>query len=123
MSPLRFPLVVLVAFALALAGSSQAAQKSAKKLFGTVGPGFTITLKTSSGKTVKSVTAGTYTFVITDKSIIHDFHLSGTGVNKATGVTFKGTMTWKNVTLKKGKTYKFKCDVHPTTMKGSFKAT
>ncbi len=122
MSRFRLPLAVLVVFALALVGSSQAAQKSAKKLFGTVGPGFTITLKTSSGKTVKSVTAGTYTFVIADKAIIHNFHLSGTGVNKKTGVAFKGTSTWK-LKLSKGKTYKFRCDVHPATMKGSFKAT
>lgn len=123
MSRLRLPLAVLAAFALTLVGSSQAAPKSAKKLFGTVGPGFTITLKTSSGKTVKSVTAGTYTFVITDKSSIHDFHLSGTGVNRKTGVAFKGTLTWNGLKLSKGKTYKFRCDVHPTTMKGSFKAT
>jgi hypothetical protein len=123
MSRFRLPLAVLVASALALAASSQAAQSSTKKLFGTVGPGFTITLKTSSGKTVKSVTAGTYTFVIVDKSASHNFHLSGTGVNKKTGVAFKGTSTWKGLKLSKGKTYKFKCDVHPTTMKGSFKAT
>ncbi len=106
-----------------LVGSSQAAQTSTKKLFGTVGPGFTITLKNASGKAVKTVAAGTYTFVITDKATIHNFHLSGTGVNKKTGVAFKGTSTWKGLTLSKGKTYKFKCDVHSTTMKGSFKTT
>jgi hypothetical protein len=123
MSRRRFLLTLVVAFALALAGSSQAAQKSGKTLFGTVGPGFTITLKNSNGKAVKSVPAGTYTFVITDKASIHDFHLFGKGVNKKTGVAFKGTTTWKGQKLIKGKTYKFRCDVHPTVMKGSFKAT
>lgn len=123
MTRVSLSLAVLAALAVLLAGSSQAAQASGKTLFGTVGPGFTITLKTSSGKAVKTVAAGTYTFVIADKSSIHNFHLLGTGVSKATGVSFKGTKTWKGLKLKKGKTYRYRCDVHPTIMKGSFKVT
>jgi hypothetical protein len=46
---------------------------------GSVGPGFTISL-TSGGKKVTSLKAGTYRFV-TDRSAIHDFHLS-CGFNK-----------------------------------------
>ena len=50
-------------------------------LNGTVGPGFTITL-TQGGKKVTKLKAGTYVFKIADKSKIHNFHLTGPGVNK-----------------------------------------
>jgi len=88
------------------------------KLAGTVGPGFTITLK-QAGKTVTKLKAGTYTITVADKSNIHDFHLTGPGVNKKTSVGGLGTTTWK-LTLKKG-TYKYVCDPHATIMHGTFK--
>jgi plastocyanin len=97
-----------------------AAGASTGKLVGTVGPGFTISLK-QGGKTVTKLKAGSYTITISDKSNIHDFHLTGPGVNKKTSVGATGTTTWK-VTLKKG-TYKFICDPHATIMKGSFSVT
>jgi hypothetical protein len=83
-------------------------------LKGTVGPGFTITLPK------KPTRAGKYTFVITDKATIHNFHLVGPGVNKKL-TTLGGTGTSKPVTLalKKG-TYRFFCDLHPS-LRGSFK--
>ena len=43
-------------------------------LNGTVGPGYTITLK-QNGKAVKSLKAGSYSFVIADKADIHNFVL------------------------------------------------
>ena len=81
------------------------------KLTGTVGPGFTISMK-------KPTKAGKYTLVVSDKSSIHNFRLKGPGVNVATSVPATGSKTFK-VTLRKGK-YTFLCDPHPTTMKGSF---
>jgi len=42
------------------------------KLTGTVGPSYTITLKQGAAK-VKTLKAGKYTFVITDKAAIHNF--------------------------------------------------
>ena len=96
------------------------AAPAATKLTGTDGPGFTITLKKGSAKVTK-LTAGAYTIVISDKSNIHNFHLTGPGVNKKTSVAKVGKTTW-NVTLKKG-TYRYVCDPHATTMKGSFKVT
>ena len=54
-------------------------------LTGTVGPGFTITL-TQGGKKVSKLKAGKYVIKIADKSNIHNFHLTGPGVNKKTGV-------------------------------------
>jgi plastocyanin len=103
-----------IAAALAVPGFAPAATR-ANTLVGTDGPGFTITL---SKQTVK---AGTYTIVIHDKSNIHNFHLTGPGVNKLTSVTAVSTTTWK-VTLKKG-TYKFVCDPHATTMNGVLRVT
>src|SRR6476469_901937 len=76
-------------------------------LQGTVGPGLTITLK-QGGKQVSTLKAGSYKTVVADKSNIHDFHLTGPGVNKATSVGGTGKKTW-TVTLKQG-AYKFVCD-------------
>jgi len=81
------------------------------KLAGTVGPGFTISMK-------KPTKAGKYTLVISDKSSIHNFRLKGPGVNVATSVPATGSKTFK-ITLKKGK-YTFLCDPHPTSMVGKF---
>lgn len=81
------------------------------KLAGTVGPGFTISMK-------KPTKAGKYALVVNDKSSIHNFRLKGPGVNVATSVPSTGTKTF-NVTLKKGK-YTFLCDPHPTSMVGTF---
>ena len=78
---------------------------------GVVGPGFTITLAKKPTK------AGKIKLVIRDKSNVHNFHLTGPGVNVKTSVSAIGTKTF-TVTLKKG-TYKFICDPHPF-MKGSF---
>ena len=105
-----------------LVAASIAGAMTVPKLFGTVGPGFTISLKSATGKAVKQVKAGKYTFVIRDKSSIHTFSLKGPGVNKTlTSVTFVGTKS-VTLTLRAG-TYTFYCAVHPTTMRGTFKAT
>ena len=95
------------------------AQAALPKLVGTDGPGFTITLK-KSGTKVTKLKAGKYSLTVNDLSNIHNFHLLGSGVNKKTSVTGKGKTTW-TVSLQKGKTYRFLCDPHATTMKGSFK--
>jgi ABC-type Fe3+-hydroxamate transport system substrate-binding protein len=111
----------LIALAAALAvlavPPALAARSATATLVGTDGPGFTITLKKGAKKVV-SLPAGKYTIKIQDKSNIHNFHLTGPGVNKKTTVGGVGTSTW-NVTLKKG-TYKYVCDPHASIMKGSF---
>ncbi len=113
----RFALVTLLAAALVFVASASAATPT---LNGVDGPGFTITLN-KGGKKVTSLKAGKYKIVIKDLSNIHNFHLTGPGINKKTGVGPKGTFTW-TVTLKKG-TYKYVCDPHASIMKGSFKVT
>jgi plastocyanin len=113
---MKFVVLAVIVAAIAVPSTSAATGK----LVATDGPGFVISLK-QGGKTVKTLKAGTYTITVQDKSNIHDFHLTGPGVNKATSVAAVKTYTWK-VTLKKG-TYKFVCDPHKTIMKGSFTVT
>jgi plastocyanin len=113
----RLALVTLLAAALVVVASASAATPT---LTGVDGPGFTITLKKGTAK-VTSLKAGKYKIVIKDLSNIHNFHLSGPGLNKKTSVGAKGTFTW-TVTLKKG-TYKFVCDPHASIMKGTLKVT
>ncbi len=100
--------------ALALASSTFAAA-NANTLTGTVGPGFTITMNK------RIVKAGTYVITIHDLASIHDFHLTGPGVDKKTSVTGTGSTKW-TVQLKKG-TYHFVCDPHHTIMHDVLKVT
>jgi plastocyanin len=108
------PSVTLLPTVLTLAVASSAEAKTGR-LTGTVSPGFTISMS------AKSVHRGTYAITIKDRSDIHDFHLTGSGVNKATSVASVKTYTW-TVTLKKG-TYRFVCDPHRNFMKGTLKVT
>jgi plastocyanin len=80
-------------------------------LSGTVGPGYSISMSATS------VAPGTYTITIDDKSSIHNFHLSGPGVDEATDIEGTGTTTW-TVMLQAG-TYHFVCDAHASTMRGT----
>ncbi len=93
----------------------------ASKLVLTSGPGFTITLKTPVGATVKKLRTGTYTVTVRDRAPIHDAHLIAPGFDKRTTVPFVGTQNWK-VRLKKPGTLRFLCDPHAAQgMKGSAK--
>lgn len=90
------------------------------KLRLTSGPGFTISLKTAAGKAVKTMTAGTYTVAVRDRSTLHNAHLVGPGYNRRTTVPFVGSQTWK-VRLARVGTLRFLCDPHASQMKGSAK--
>ena len=91
------------------------------KLTGTVGPGFTISLKRGTVP-VKLLKAGKYTFVVSDKASSHNFHIKGPGLNRAiTAVGFVGTKT-VTLLLKRG-TYAYYCVPHQSSMHGSFKVT
>src|SRR5919197_2233793 len=100
MSRRRLALIAAVAVSVALVAAGLARSMGTTKLKGTTGPGFTISL-TKGGKKVTSLKAGSYSFVISDKSSIHNFHLTGPGVNKSTSVGKTGTSTW-TITVKKG---------------------
>lgn len=91
----------------------------ASKLVLTSGPGFTITLKTSAGASVKKLKTGTYTVTVRDKARIHDAHLIAPGFDRRTTVPFTGTQRWK-VKLAKPGTLRFLCDPHASQgMRGS----
>jgi plastocyanin len=92
-----------------------------RTLIATVGPGFTISLRTTAGRRVSRVRRGRYRIRVRDRSSMHNFHLRGRGVNKRTTVAFRGTATW-TVTLRVG-TYRFVCDPHARRMRGSFRVT
>jgi copper binding plastocyanin/azurin family protein len=86
-------------------------------LDGTVGPGFTIAL-TKGGAPVTTLAVGTYTLNVDDEADIHDFHLTGPGVDVSTDVAFTGKKSF-TITLKAG-TYHFQCDPHAGSMNGDF---
>jgi NitT/TauT family transport system substrate-binding protein len=67
---------------------------------------------------VKTLTAGTDTFVVSDRSAKQNFHLTGPGVNKKTVVKKVGRITW-TIRLRAG-TYRYFSDANPK-IKGSFK--
>jgi plastocyanin len=108
--------------AAALAAASGSAAATAKTVNGTVGPGFTIGL-TGGGKKVTALKAGTpYRFVISDRSSMHNFHLSGPGLDRVlTSVAFTGTKSFV-LRLRKG-SYRYVCDPHSSFMHGSFRVS
>jgi plastocyanin len=103
-------------------GASGGSGTAAGELEGEVGPGFEIEVK-QNGEDAESISAGTYTLKVEDKSDIHNFHLIGPGVDEmVTEVPFKGEKT-VTVTLEKG-TYTYQCDPHASSgMKGTFEVT
>jgi hypothetical protein len=97
---------------------SVTAHAAPQKLVGTVGPGYTISLKTAAGKRVTALTRGTYTLVVKDRSDDHNFFVRGPGVSRSvTGVDFVGT---KTVTIRfaSGR-YAFVCTPHSDDMRGT----
>jgi plastocyanin len=109
---------LLVLAALLGATRGQAGQAQAQRLTGTVGPGFSITLRDAQGNAVTRVDPGTYEIEVRDLSDMHSFHLRGPGVDERTQPESTGTVTW-TVTFQDG-TYTFFCDVHPQDMRGTF---
>jgi len=89
------------------------------QLKGSVGPGRSISLRNAGGTKIASVTGPTPAVItVNDRSKVDNFHLTGPGVKKATGVGFRGRVTWK-VTLSPG-TYVYRSDRHKRTLRGSF---
>lgn len=116
LSALAAVAVALVAISAASAGSR------AGRLVGTVGPGFTITLK-ENGALVKTLKAGTYTLVVHDLASIHGYSLDGPNgfAKDFTTPAFVGTKT-VTLVLKAGK-YKYYCPPHEPSMFGHFTVT
>jgi hypothetical protein len=66
---------------------------------------------TISDRRVKS---GRYKIVVSDTTTMHNWHITGRGVDKETSVRGTGTWTWK-VRLRDGK-YRVVCDPHKRSM-------
>jgi Copper binding proteins, plastocyanin/azurin family len=112
-------IVIALAFLVALPASAARTQQPRETLRGEVGPGFTIFLRHADGRNVTQLDAGEYRIVVEDRSIEHNFHLSGAGVDRATSVENVETVTW-DVTFADAQRYTFVCDPHSTTMRGTF---
>ncbi len=111
----------LLLAALAAVAVAAPAWGATTPLAGTVGPGFTITLK-KSGSKVTTLRRGSYRITVNDRSDFHNFRLRGRGVNRAiTSVGFVGRKS-VTVTLRPGR-YTFLCDPHPTDMRGAFRVS
>jgi plastocyanin len=80
---------------------------------------FEIALTTQDGEPVEVLAAGTYTLVVSDPAQIHNFHLTGNGVDVATDVGGTGEERFE-VTFTAGE-YDYTCDPHPS-MSGSLRA-
>ena len=119
-------LAVLAAGALTVAGTAFSRTASTPTLKGVVGPGYSIKL-TKGGKRIASLRAGTYKFVISDRSTYHNFTVEREKPSKPklemhlTGTGFMGTKTVK-MTLKPG-SWSFYCSNHEAQMHGDFKVT
>jgi hypothetical protein len=122
----RFTFVaVLAAGAVALALPTFAGAMSHPKLTGVVGKNnaYKISLANSKGKVVKTLKAGTYTFVIHDDSSIHSYSLDGPHGKSwtFTSIPQVGTKTM-TIKLTPGK-YKAYCEAHESEMFQHFTVT
>jgi plastocyanin len=97
-----------------------AVQADAPVLVGDVGAGdaFQISVAGPDGQRATHLDVGTYTLVVHDHSALHDFHLTGPGVNVSTSVEGVGDSTF-TITVTDG-LYRYVCDPHSTVMKGEF---
>ena len=103
------------------ATTTATATPAGSTLKGSVGPGFVISLSTEDGQPVETLSAGSYTLEVDDQSDIHNFHLTGTGVDVATDVGATGVGSF-DITVEAG-TYTFVCDPHAGSMNGSFEVS
>jgi plastocyanin len=90
------------------------------RLRASVGPGARIALRNAGGSRVTRLRAGRYSIAVTDATTADNFHLTGPGLNRKTGVAFRGRATWR-VTLRRG-TYRFRSDRHPA-LKGAVRVS
>jgi plastocyanin len=62
---------------------------------------------------------GDYTLTVNDMATVHNFHLSGPGVNVSTSVSGTGSSSF-SITLQPGASYHYQCDPHSGQMNGNF---
>jgi hypothetical protein len=67
------------------------------------------------------VAAGPATVVVRDRSARDSFHLTGRGLDRRTGIGFRGTATWR-VELRPG-TYVYRSDARGSRLRGTLRVT
>jgi copper binding plastocyanin/azurin family protein len=117
--PRRLLVTALAAAATLLPAGAGLSSAQQVTLNAEVGPGFTISLRNPDGSPVTHLDPGTYHVAVNDQGIEHNFHLFGEGVDMRTVVETTETTTW-TVTFLDGKTYRYQCDPHNTSMFGRF---
>jgi hypothetical protein len=76
---------------------------------GSVGPGFEIRVSRHQAQPRR------FTFIVRDRSSMHNWHIRGPGVDRSTTVPFTGRREW-TIRLREG-TYRIVCDPHSSTMR------
>jgi hypothetical protein len=112
-------LVVAVLACLQLAAPSAGAAPI-ETLYATVGvdDAYVISLTHADGSKVTALAPGDYDIVVNDASDIHNFHLTGPGINLSTPIVTMLQTTW-HVTFALG-SYHYQCDPHSSIMFGDF---
>ena len=126
---LVFVVLAAVAFGIGVRGSHGAVAAVSPVMNGYVHEDDSIGLNFADGTPVGSqdrvpptIPPGTYTINVVDDADIHNFHLTGPGVDQQTDVGGTSTPTW-TVTFQPGSTYRFQCDEHPDFMWGEFQTS
>jgi hypothetical protein len=110
---------VLLATLLVAAFGAFPGQLVNERLIGTVGPDATISLTDEGSNPVGTIPPATYDIEVSDLSDLHNFHLSGPGVEERTTVLETGTtVTWTRALV--AGSYHYECEQHPSTMFGDF---
>ena len=115
----------IVALALAIAGLAGRAQNPTLIAFVGTNDGFDIGLTDASGTPITRIPPGTYTFLVRDRSRIHNFHFASnqdTTVDFRTELDFVGEMSF-TVTLQNDTEYAYACEPHWQTMNGHLLST
>jgi plastocyanin len=101
--------------------ASPAAALAQERLIGTVGTNDArvITLTQANGDPVRDIPAGTYVVEVRDRSRLHNFRLSGPGVERRTDIVDTGTVMW-TVTFRDESTYEYMSESHPDEMYNTF---
>jgi hypothetical protein len=111
---MRYGLAALAAVAVGVSAATAAPLRVPARLLATVGPGSTIKLTDTSGRSVRRLRAGLYRIVVRDRSRVRNFHLAGPvgTLDHKTTLRFVGTVVW-SVKLVKG-SYRFYSDSRPS---------
>jgi len=116
--PVRLIVVCVSLVALLLPSAAARADNPLLEAFVGANDAYSIRLQDANGTRVTHLDAGTYTIKVHDLSTVHNFHLTGPGVDMATAVEEAQEATWA-VTFTDG-TYTYVCDAHSSIMRGTF---